>query len=157
MITNTLGRSVFFLLFTASLACAAEPLVGTWKLTSQNIDNHPAAIDPVTLRIYPAGDALEFAYSMPVNGVHLVSLKFTSVHLDGGEGKVQNVQGKDVGTVKITRTGPLAYRAVIEGANRPKAVGKMTVSPDRQTLTSESDSTLPGKGATHAVQVFTRN
>ena len=157
MMPLTLRRSILALFFTASLASAAEPLVGTWKLSSQVIDGRKVDAEPVTLRVYPAGGALEFAYSMPVNGVHLVSLKFTSVHLDGSEGAVENVQGKKVGTVKITRTRPLAYQAVIEGVNRPKAVGKMTISPDRQTLTSESDSTVPGKGATHAVQVFTRD
>ena len=110
----------------------------------------------MTLRIYTAGDGLEFAYSMPVNGIHLVSLKFTSVHLDGREGSVEDVRGKKVGTVRITKVSPSEYKAVIEGSNRPRAVGKMSLSPDNKTLTSESDTAANGNGASHAVQVFSR-
>lgn len=143
-----------FVVVMAVHAFAAEPLIGTWTLSTQTIDGKQVDHDPLTLRIYPAGDGVEFAFSTPVNGIHLVSLKFASVHIDGKEGIVQNVQGKQIGTIKITKTGTLEYREVIEGPNRPKASGKMTISADNKTLTSESAT--EGSNTSRAVQVFLR-
>jgi len=80
-----------------------------------------------------------------------VSTTFTSVHLDGSESDVKDARGKKVGTVKITKSGPSEYKAVIQGPNRPTASSKLTVSPDGKTLTSES-----GSGTATAVQVFSR-
>ncbi len=145
-----------FLLTALAQAATVEHLIGTWTLSSQTIDGRKVDIEPLTLRIYPAGDAFEFAYSTPINGIHLVSMKFIGVHLNGEAGTVQDVKGQKMGTVRVSKVGPLSYKAVIEGANRPKAEGKMTISADDQTLTSESDTTAGGKGVTHAVQVFSR-
>ena len=147
-----------FLLMLAMAAQAAstEPLLGTWKLTSQTMDGRKVDSEDMTLRIYPMGDAFEFAYSTPINGIYLVSLKFTSVHLDGSEGSVQDVRGKKIGTVKITKVSPLEYRAVIEGQNRPKASTKMTISSDDKTLSSESTASGSAGDAPRAVQVFSR-
>ncbi|HWF45501.1 MAG TPA: hypothetical protein VG168_00730 [Bryobacteraceae bacterium] len=129
-------------------AAATEPLVGTWTLSSQTANGQKASGDEeMTLRIYPVGDGLEFAFSVPVNGVHMVGLKFTSVHLDGKPGSIEDVRGKKIGDVKVTKIGNLEYKAVLEGPNRPTSESKMTVSADEKTLTSESG----GK-----VQVFSR-
>jgi hypothetical protein len=135
-------------------AAAAEPLVGTWTLTTQTIGGKQMDHDPLTLRIYPTGDALEFAFSTPVNGIHLVSMKFVGVHIGGKEGQVQNVQGNQIGTIKINKSANSEYREEIQGPNRPKAVGKMSISADNKTLTSESEA-ADGTSA-RAVQVFAR-
>lgn len=129
-------------------AAVTEPLVGTWTLSSQTANGQKIGSDEqMTLRIYPAGDGLEFAFSVPVNGVHMVGLKFTSVHLDGKPGSIEDVRGKKIGDVKVTKLGRMEYKAVLEGPNRPTTESKMTVSADEKTLTSESG----GK-----VQIFTR-
>jgi hypothetical protein len=129
-------------------AAATEPLVGTWTLSSQTAKGQKAGDDDqMTLRVYPVGDGLEFAFSVPVNGVHMVGLKFTAVHLDGKPGSIEDVRGKKIGDVKVTKLGRLEYKAVLEGPNRPTTESKMTVSADEKTLTSESG----GK-----VQVFSR-
>ena len=39
---------------------AAEPLVGRWVLISQEVGGQKVAADDLTLRINPAGKALEF-------------------------------------------------------------------------------------------------
>ena len=151
-----LVRTALLLLLTVAGLWASEPLVATWKLTSQTINGQKITTDELTLRIYISGDGLEFAYSVPVNGVHLVSTRFTSVHLDGREADVRDVQGKKVGTVKISKSGASEYKAVMEGPNRPTASAKMTVSSDGKTLTSESLAKVPGRGETKTLQTFAR-
>ena len=141
-------------LIALARAADVDPLIGTWTLSGQTINGQKVDSDPLTLRIYPAGNALEFAYSVPVNGVHLVSLKFTGVSLDGREGSVKNVRGENVGTAKVTKSGPLEYKTVLHGANRPTVTGKMTISADNKTMRSESDS--QGAEAAHTVQIFLR-
>ncbi len=157
MLQRILSQVFVLVIIAVAQAVAAEPLIGTWTLSSQMVNGQKVDGESMTLRIYPVGDGLEFAYSMPVNGIHLVSLKFTSVHLDGTAGSVQDVRGNKMGTVKVTKVAPLEYKAVIEGPNRPKATGKMSISQDNKTLTSESDTAESGKGLSHAVQVFSRH
>ena len=135
---------------------AAEPLVGRWVLTSQEVAGQKVAADDLTLRITPAGKALEFAYSVPVNKIQFVSLRF-SVRLDGTEADVTNGKSQKIGTVKLTKAGAFSYGIVIAGPNRPTASGTMTVSADGRTLKSESDATPRGRSApVHTVQVFSR-
>jgi hypothetical protein len=137
-------------------AAAVEPLVGTWKLTSQSVNGQKADSEDLTLRVYPAGDGYEFAYSTPVNGIHLVSMKFKSVQFDGRTGSVEDVRGRTLGTVRVSKTAASQYDAVIEGPNRPKATAKMSVSSDGNTLTSDSSATGSAKGDSHVVQIFSR-
>ena len=140
----------FFLLLAAVVitqAAVTEPLVGTWTLSSQTKNGQKVDPEQMTLRIYPVGDSLEFAFSVPVNGVHMVGLKFTSVHLDGKPGTIEDVRGNKIGDVKVTKIAPLEYKAVLEGPNRPTTTSKMTLSADEKTLTSESGG---------QVQVFAR-
>jgi len=135
---------------------AAEPVEGRWLLVSQNVGGQKTAIDELLLRIHPVASQLEFAYSVPVNNIQFVSLRFTT-RLDGSEGDVTNANGKKIGTVKVTKSGPLQYRILLEGLNKPSASGLMTVSADGKTLTSESESKQPGQTAvTRTVQVFSR-
>lgn len=146
-----------FLLFTAVQAWAAEPLIGTWKMASQTVDGQKTDPDPVTLRVFESGGTLEFDYSVPVNNVNFVGTKFTAVRLDGSAGEIRNSHGDKIGTVKITKVGAAEYRAVIEGPSRPTATGRISISADGKTLTSDSQATAAGKGSTRAVQIFTRH
>ena len=143
------------LLVAATEAWAIEPLVGRWLLKSQEVGGQPTDADPLTLRIVQRGNAFEFGYSVPVNNIQFVSMSFTS-HLDGAEADVKNSQGSKIGTVKISKAGAALYKVILEGPNRPSAVGTMTVSADGKTLTSDSNANVPGKGPTHTHQVFSR-
>lgn len=154
--TRPLRTSVLLLLLVSLALSADEPLIGTWKLTSQVVNGQKITTDDLTLRVLKASDGLEFAYSVPLNNIHFVSTTFTSVHLDGSSSDVKNAQGTKVGTVKITKSGPSEYKAVIEGPNRPTASAKMTISADGKTLTSESTANVPGKGPTTTLQTFAR-
>lgn len=147
---------LLLLIVSSQLRAADEPLIGTWKLTSQVVNGQKINTEDLTLRIFKSGDGLEFAYSVPINNVHFVSARFTSVHLDGSSSDVKDAQGNKVGTVKITKAGSSEYKAVIEGPNRPTASAKMTISADGKTLTSESTANVPGKGATTTLQTFAR-
>ena len=135
---------------------AAEPLAGRWLLVSQVVGNRKMPTDALMLRVNPAGKAFDFAYSVPVNDVQFVSLKF-SVRLDGTETDVLNAKGQKIGTVTLIKSGAAQYKIILQGQNRPTASGLMTVSADGKTLRSESDSGVRGEtGVIHTVQVFAR-
>lgn len=135
---------------------AAEPLAGRWLLVSQEVGGQKTAIEEMMLRVNPAGQALEFAYSVPVNDIQFVSLRF-SARLDGSEADVTNGNGQKIGTAKVTRSGASEYRVVLQGQNRPTASGTMTVSADGKTLKSESESSARGRaGVIRTVQIFSR-
>jgi len=125
---------------------AAEPLVGTWVLERQELNGDKTNFEPLTLRIGQSGDKLAFAFSVPVNNVHYVSMSYT-VRLDGTEADVKNGQGEKLGTIKMTKAGASQYKLVLMGANRPQSSGKLTVSPDGKHLTSVSGGLM---------QVFSR-
>lgn len=152
---------LFILLFVlACAAVAAEPIVGTWKLESQQINGQKEDFEEMTLRVYPTGDSFEFAYSVPVNKIHIVSARFVKVHFDGSDAEVQDVKNNKVGTVKVsrgavTRAGA-QYKTVISGPNRPTAESTLTVSADGKKLTAEATANIPGKGPTSSVQTFSR-
>ena|SRR5580692_10049121 len=137
-------------------ARAAEPLLGRWLLVSQQIDGQKTAVDELTLRIVMRGQTLEFGYSVPVNNIQFVSLRFAA-RPDGSEAEVTNANGQKMGTVKVTKVSPLQYKILLQGKDRPLAPGTMTVSADHKTLTSESESKRPGQAsATRMVQIFSR-
>ena len=137
-------------------AGAAEPLVGRWLLVSQELGGKKVPVDELTLRINQAGQMIEFAYSVPVNDIQFVSLRFAA-RPDGTDADVTDAKGKKIGTVKVTRSGPSQYKIQMMGQNRPTASGAMTVSSDGKTLISESESKSPGQPAsTRMVQVFSR-
>ena len=142
-------------LLAASLQ-AAEPIEGRWLLQSQEIGGQKTEIDQLTLRVVPKDKMLEFAYSVPVNDIQFVSLRF-SAPPNGTPADVTDANGKKVGTVKVTKATATQYKIVLEGPNRPTATGSMTVSADGKTLTSQSDSKPPGQtNPTHMVQIFAR-
>jgi hypothetical protein len=142
-------------LLTLAQGRAAEPLAGTWLLKSQEVAGQKNQPESLTLRIFKSGNGFEFAYSVPVNNIQFVSMQFTS-RLDGTDADVKDAQGNKVGSIKINHTGPSEYSVKLEGTNRPTATGKMTVSGDGKTLTSESESNVPGRGPVHTLQVFAR-
>lgn len=139
----------------AAQVWAAEPLAGRWLLQSQEVGGQKTDTEPLTLRIVPHGNAYEFAYSVPVNNIQFVSLTFTP-KLDGAEADVKNSQGDKIGTVKVTKAGAALYKVVLQGPNRPTAVGTMAVSADGKTLTCESDAGAPGQQPIHTRQIFLR-
>lgn len=127
-------------------ARAAEPLAGTWRLERQELNGEKNNFDPLTLRISQSGDKLAFAFSVPINNVHYLSMSY-SVRLDGPEGDVKNGQGEKLGAIRITKTGSGRYKFTLTGTNRPQTSGTLSVSPDRKHLTSESNG---------LIQVFAR-
>jgi hypothetical protein len=144
------------LLATAAYA-APEPLLGTWRLDSQEVNGQKTDAEPLTLKVSQAGDKLAFAFSVPVNDVYFVSMTYT-VKLDGSEADVKNAKGDKVGTIQMTVGGPAQYKLILKGPNRPDSSGKLTVSPDGKTLTSETDTVQGGQGgrSMHSRQLFSR-
>jgi hypothetical protein len=142
-------KSAVFLLVACAGIHAAEPIAGTWVLKNQQVNGRDTPSPPLTLRITLSGDRLQFEYSAKE------SVRFAA-RLDGSPAEVSNSAGKKMGTAKVTHGGPLEYRLMLEGPNRPTSSGKLTVSNGWKTLTSESDTTAPGGQRLHTVQVFER-
>ena len=138
-------------------AWAAEPLLGTWRLDSQEVNGQKSNAEPLTLKVSQEGDKLAFAFSVPVNDVYFVSMTY-AVKLDGSEADVKNSKGDKIGTIQITAGGPSIYKMTLKGPNRPDSSGKLTVSPDGKTLTSETDTVQGGQGgrSMHSKQLFSR-
>jgi len=147
--------AVLIALATGVTAWSAEPLVGVWKLDRQEMNGEKLNPEPMVLKISQSGDQYTFAFSVPVNNVYFVSMSYT-VRLDGSEGDVKNSHGDKIGTAKVTSTGAGQYKLSLTGPNRPESAGKLTVSGDGKTLTSESDTVGTSKPA-HVMQVFSRN
>ena len=155
---RALVLSAALILLTVGAVCAApEPLIGTWRLESQEVNGQKSNAEPLTLKVSQYGDKLAFAFSVPVNNVYFVSTTYT-VKLDGSEADVKNSQGEKMGTVQITVSGPSQYKLILKGPNRPDSSGKLTVSLDGKTLNSEQD-TVPGGPSgrsMHSKQIFSR-
>jgi hypothetical protein len=149
--------SVAVALFTTAAYAAPEPLLGTWRLDSQEVNGQKSNAEPLTLKISQAGDKLAFAFSVPVNDVYFVSMTYT-VKLDGSEADVKNAKGDKVGTVQMSASSPSQYKLTLKGPNHPDSSGRLTVSPDGKTLTSETDTVQAGPGgrSTHSKQLFAR-
>jgi hypothetical protein len=141
----------------ASAFSAPDPLLGTWRLDSQEVNGQKTNAEPLTLKITQSGDKLAFAFSVPVNNVYFVSMSY-AVKPDGSEADVKNANGDKVGTVQMMPAGPSQYKLTLKGPNRPDSSGKLTVSPDGKTLTSEQDTTQGGPSARsiHSRQLFSR-
>jgi hypothetical protein len=145
------------LLALKAVSAAPEPLVGTWRLDSQEVNGQKSNAEPLTLKITQAGDKLAFAFSVPVNDVYFVSMTY-SVKLDGSEADVKNAKGDKVGTIQMNPIGPSQYKLILKGPNRPDSSGKLMVSSDGKTLTSEQDTAQAGAGgrSIHSKQLFSR-
>ncbi len=92
---------------------------------------------------------------MPINNVYFVSMTYT-VKPDGSDGEVKNSKGETMGTAQLTSSAPLEYKLTLKGQNHPDSVGKITISTDGKTLTSEQDTVQAGPTARsiHSKQVF---
>jgi hypothetical protein len=143
------------ILLSAAPVWAAEPILGRWVLASQQVNGKAAAREDLTLRIRSVGATLEFAYSVPVNDIQFVSLRFV-VRPDGTQADVTGANGKKIGTVKVTKLTGSQYKVLLQAQKRPDASGTMTVSADGKTLTSESESKPPGQASVRMVQSFSR-
>jgi hypothetical protein len=144
-------------LLATAIFGAPEPLIGTWRLDSQELNGQKANAEPLTLKVTQAGDKLAFAFSVPVNDVYFVSMTYT-VKVDGSEADVKNSHGDKIGTIQMSPGGPSQYKLILKGPNRPDSAGKLTVSSDGKTLTSETDTVQGGQGgrSMHSKQVFSR-
>lgn len=144
------------ILLAAAASCqAAEPIAGKWRLKSTQVNGRDTASRPLTLRISQTGETLEFEYSVTADQKQEVSLKFAA-RLDGSPAEVANSAGKKLGTARVTRAGSSQYLVMLEGPGRPTSNGKLTLSKDGKTLTSESDANAPSDVKLHTVQVFER-
>jgi hypothetical protein len=144
-------------LLAATAFAAPEPLLGTWRLDSQEVNGQKSNSEPLTLKVSQAGDKLAFAFSVPVNNVYFVSMTYT-VKLDGSEADVKNSQGEKMGTVQMSPGGPSQYKLILKGPNRPDSSGRLTISPDGKNLTSETDTVQAGPSgrSIHSKQLFSR-
>ena len=154
---RALVLSAATVLLTAALHAAPEPLLGTWRLDSQEVNGQKGNPEPLTLKVTQASDKLEFAFSVPVNNVYFVSMTY-AVKLDGSEADIKNAKGDKVGTIQMTPGGPSQYKVVMKGPNRPDSSGRLTVSADGKTLTSEQDVMQAGPSgrSIHSRQLFSR-
>jgi hypothetical protein len=155
-VKRTLALSLAAIFLAPAVCSAPEPLLGTWRLDSQEVNGRNTNSEPLTLKVSQTGDKLTFAFSVPVNNVYFVSMSY-AVKLDGSEADVKNAQGSTVGTVQIWPSGPSQYKVVLKGPNRPSSSGKLTVSADGKTLTSETDTVQPPSNRSiHSKQIFLR-
>src|SRR5271169_6236470 len=119
--------SAALVLVAAAVCAAPEPLVGTWRLDSQEVNGQKSNAEPLTLKVTQSGDMLAFAFSVPVNNVYFVSMTYT-VKLDGSEADVTNAQGDKIGTIQMSQGGPAQYKLTLKGPNRPDSSGRLTIS-----------------------------
>jgi hypothetical protein len=156
MTSATMRLAGLAIVLSAGPMRAAEPLLGRWVLASQQVNGNNAPREDLTLRIRSIGQTLEFAYSVPVNDIQFVSLRFVS-RPDGTQADVTDAAGKKIGTVKVTKSTSSQYKIILQGQNKPVATGTMTISADGKTLTSESESKPPGQvPVVRMVQIFSR-
>ena len=75
--------------------------------------------------------------------------------LDGTEADVKNDKGEKIGTIQMAHDGPSAYKLILKRTGHHDSAGKLTVSADGKTLTSEADSLQAGRPV-HSTQQFLR-
>lgn len=139
----------------ASPAWAAEPLVGLWRLTQQEINSQRDSVEPLVLQISEAGEKLTFAFSVPLPDIYFVTATYT-LRLDGSSADIVNGNGQKMGTIQMRRGGAGRYTLTMTGPNRPDSTGTLTVSADGRTLISESNATQSGRSI-RSKQTFARD
>ena len=151
---KTLLASILLLHALPVYAWAPDTLVGTWLLKHQEINGEETKAAPLQLSVYQIRESLSFAFATQVNEKFETNMGYR-VLLDGTEADVKNAKGDKVGTVKMTLPAPSQYAITLSRANSPPTIGKLIVSPDGKTLTSETE-TKQGDRVIHLMQVFTR-
>src|SRR5271168_1660923 len=101
MTGTTLRAFGLAIVLLAGSAQAADPILGRWLLVSQEVGGQKTEVDELTLRIVMRGQTLEFGYSVPVNHVQFVSLRFIA-RPDGSEADVTNANLQKIGTARVT-------------------------------------------------------
>jgi hypothetical protein len=149
------------LVFHASVfqAFATEPLVGTWHLERQEVNGEKIDSAPLTMEVSQTGAKLAFAFSVLVNHANVVSMTY-ELQLDGKEADVKDAHGETMGTIEMAAAAGSAtalkeYKLLIKRPNRRDSAGKLSISADGKTLTSEADTLHAGKPL-HTVQIFLR-
>jgi hypothetical protein len=137
-----------------AFAWDSDPLVGTWRLQRQEINGEATKAEPVQLSVYQIRDSLSFAFARLINDEYVTTMGYR-VLVDGTEADVKNAKGEKIGTVKLTIPAPMQYAITMGRPDRPATTGKLTLSADGKTLTSETD-TPQGDQKIHMVQVFAR-
>src|SRR5215471_4399552 len=123
---------------------AAEPLVGIWRLQRQEINGQAGDFQPLALQVSQTGDRLRFAFSVPMPDIYFVTTTYT-VRLDGSSADIMDGNSRKMGTIQMTRSGPRQYTVTMKGQDRPDSQGKLTISADGKTLTSEADAVQAGR------------
>ena len=134
---------------------AAEPLVGVWRLQRQEINGQPGDFEPLALQVSQAGDKLRFAFSVPLPDIYFVTTTYT-LRLDGSSADIVDGNGRKIGSIQMTRSGPRQYAVTMKGHDRPDSQGKLTISADGKTLISEADAMQSGRPV-HSKQTFARD
>lgn len=145
---------LFAMAAAACLAWAAEPLLGTWHLDRQEVDGQKFDSSPLTLEVSQNGDKLAFAFSVPENDADVVRMTYV-LKLDGDEADVKNAHGEKIGTVQMAHAGAGQYKIILKRPDRHDSAGKLVVSADGKTLTSETDTLQTGRPV-HTTQQFSR-
>ena len=155
MIEASRRFAILAVLLAAQVAAwAADPLVGTWRLERVEINGETTKSTPLQLSVYEIRDSLSFAFAAQVDGQFVTTIGYR-VLLNGTEADVKNAKGDRIGTVKMTIPGPSQYAITLKRPEQPATTGKLVLSPDGKTLTSETD-TPRGDQTIHMVQVFAR-
>lgn len=147
--------SIALFLLPPSVVHAAEPLVGIWRLQTQEINGEKSNTDPLTLQVTQSGDAYTFAFSVPIDDIYFVTLSYT-LRLDGSDAEIKNANGDKIGTIQMRRSGAGQYALTMKGPNRPDSRGTLKIAGDGKTLVSESDATQAGRNL-HSKQTFGRD
>jgi hypothetical protein len=151
-----IGTLSLTLVLRATLAYtwAPDPLVGTWKLERQEMNGETGKVPPLQLSVYQIRDSLSFAFAALIDDAYVTTMGYR-VLLDGTEADVKNAKGEKVGTVKVTVSAPSVYAITMSRPDRPSTTGKLTLSADGNTLTSETD-TPQGDRSIHLLQMYVR-
>jgi hypothetical protein len=152
---RTFGLALLLAVHAGSVAAwAADPLVGTWLLTRQELNGDEAKAAPLQLTVYQIRESLSFAFASLVKDAFVTNMGYR-VLLDGTDADVKNANGDKVGTVKMTSPRPSQYAMQLSRPNQPSTTGTLTVSADAKTLTAETD-TRQGERVIHLKQIYAR-
>lgn len=135
------GMAVILVLAVATIAMAADPFVGTWKLN----------LAKSTFNLYPAPKSGGMTIAAQDNGIKLVG---DTIEADGKpshlerickfDGKECRATGSPVGlTMLMTKVDTNSINVVLRLEGKEIGVGKMVVSKDGKMLTN----TQKGKNA----------
>ncbi len=136
----------------AIAARSAEPIAGDWQMISQKMGDAVTKPLPIAIKIRQEGSKLTFTY---VAGREQEVKMTFSVYLDARPAPIMNGAGIVIGTATLKKSGA-KYELVLQSRGKRPEPGTMAISEHGNILTCESTVDLPDRGATHIVQVFSR-